>query len=98
MQRSRPRPLFGSSGTCRFHDLSILAQTCDLSPVSRVYAYGRRHYGAHEEIGHLHLPLADGVEPRIHVSWHSPVGLRQTIIGGTRKMVLFDDTQPPARS
>jgi predicted dehydrogenase len=30
----------------------------------------------------------------INTSWVSPVKIRQTLIGGTAKMVLYDDNQP----
>jgi predicted dehydrogenase len=30
----------------------------------------------------------------INVSWVSPVKIRQTLIGGTARMILYDDTQP----
>ena len=30
----------------------------------------------------------------INVSWISPVKIRQTLIGGTSKMILYDDTEP----
>ena len=30
----------------------------------------------------------------INVSWVSPVKIRQTLIGGTSKMILYDDNQP----
>lgn len=76
------------------HDLSILGQIADLKTLRTVSAHGSRHYGAHEEIGHLHLSMAGGIDAHVHVSWLSPVKLRQTIIGGTRKMVVFDDIQP----
>ena len=76
------------------HDLSILGEIHDLTTLRTVQAHASRHYGAQEEIGHLHLSFADGLEAHIHVSWLSPVKLRQTIIGGTKKMVLFDDLQP----
>jgi predicted dehydrogenase len=76
------------------HDLSILGLVCDLSTLTSVYAHGSKHYGQQEEIGHLHLSFAGGFEAHIHVSWLSPVKLRQTIIGGTKKMVLFDDINP----
>ena len=76
------------------HDLSILGEICDLDSLASLYARGSRHYGGREEIGHLHLSFAGGCEAHIHVSWLSPVKLRQTIVGGTRKMVVFDDLQP----
>lgn len=76
------------------HDLSILGEIHDLATLRSVYAHGSRHYGPQAEIAHLHLSFDEGFEAHIHVSWLSPVKLRQTIIGGTRRMVVFDDLQP----
>jgi predicted dehydrogenase len=76
------------------HDLSILALIRDLGTVKTLFAHGSKHYGNQEEIGHLHMSFEGGFEAHIHVSWLSPVKLRQTIIGGTNKMVLFDDIHP----
>ncbi len=76
------------------HDLSILGTIWDLTTLQTLFAHGSRHYGAQEEIGHLHMSFRGGFEAHIHVSWLSPVKLRQTIIGGTKKMILFDDTEP----
>ena len=76
------------------HDLSILSEICNLSALQSIQAHASRHYGVQEEIGHLHLSFSGGFEAHIHVSWLSPVKLRQTIIGGTKKMVVFDDLQP----
>lgn len=76
------------------HDLSILGLICDLSTLKNLYAHGSKHYGNQEEIGHLHMSFAGGFEAHIHVSWLSPVKLRQTIIGGTKKMILFNDLEP----
>jgi predicted dehydrogenase len=76
------------------HDLSILSQICDLTTLKNLYAHGSKHYGNQEEIGHLHMSFAGGFEAHIHVSWLSPVKLRQTIIGGTKKMILFNDIEP----
>lgn len=76
------------------HDLSILSQIKNLGRIRSVYAHGSTHHGDHPEIGHLHLTWDDGFEAHIHVSWLSPVKIRRTIVGGTKKMVLFDDIHP----
>lgn len=76
------------------HDLAMLSQVADLADVRSVYAHGSTHHGKHQEIGHLHLSFKGGFEAHIHVSWLSPVKVRQTIVGGTKKMVLFDDIHP----
>ncbi len=76
------------------HDLSILAVIADLSTVTTVAAYGMKHHTEREEDAHLHLGFSSGLQAHIHVSWLSPVKLRQTIVGGTRKMVLYNDLEP----
>lgn len=76
------------------HDLSILSQIRDLSTLKSLYAHGSKHHGEQIEIGHLHMSFDGGFEAHIHVSWLSPVKLRQTIIGGTKKMALFNDLEP----
>jgi len=76
------------------HDLSILHVLHDLSHIVSLYAHGSVHFTKQPEIAHIHLTFRDGVEAHIHVSWLSPVKIRKTIIGGSRKMILYDDTEP----
>ncbi len=76
------------------HDLAMLGQLKDLRDIESVFAHGSNYHGNHREIGHLHLSWKDGFDAHIHVSWLSPVKIRQTIVGGTKKMVLFDDIHP----
>ena len=38
--------------------------------------------------------MSGEVTAHINVSWVSPVKVRQTLIGGTSKMILYDDTEP----
>jgi predicted dehydrogenase len=38
--------------------------------------------------------MSGNVVGHINVSWVSPVKIRQTLIGGTSRMVLYDDTEP----
>src|SRR3989344_4995307 len=76
------------------HDLSILSVLHDLSRLKTLYAHGSTHFTQQPEIAHLHLTFKDGVEAHIHVSWLSPVKIRRTILGGSKKMILYDDTEP----
>ncbi len=45
-------------------------------------------------MGYLHIAFADGFMAHIHVSWLSPVKIRQTLIGGTEKMIVYNDNEP----
>lgn len=40
------------------------------------------------------IQLENNIVAHINVSWLSPVKIRQTLIGGTAKMILYDDTHP----
>lgn len=76
------------------HDLSILGTFFDLTKVTRVTAHGNKHFGAQEEHVHVHLETANDFHAHIQVSWLSPVKIRQTVLAGTKAMVIFDDTHP----
>jgi predicted dehydrogenase len=80
------------------HDLSILQFTVSEKP-KFLAAHGDSYVtrgGANEveEIAHLHLEYPSGFSAHIHSSWLSPVKLRKTIIGGSKKMALYDDIEP----
>jgi len=76
------------------HDLSILHTVKPLFDVVEVSAHGNQYYGKHAEVGHLHLQYEDNFMASIHVSWLSPVKIRQTILAGSKAMVTYDDTEP----
>ena len=42
----------------------------------------------------LTIYMENGVMAHINVSWVSPVKMRQTMIGGTKRMVFYDDNEP----
>lgn len=75
------------------HDLSIMDYLLGCEPTS-VHATGTSHTGAgKEDIAYISLGFADGLIAHFHVSWLSPVKVRQLLIGGTRKMIAYDDLQ-----
>jgi predicted dehydrogenase len=76
------------------HDLTILAAVSNFDDVTDVYATGSMHFTKNVEDGHLHLTFKSGFAAHIHVSWLSPVKIRQTLLAGRRAMVTYDDTQP----
>lgn len=76
------------------HDLSILNTIVDLDTVTGISAYGTAHFGQQAEDAHLHLQFESGFHAHIHVSWLSPVKVRQTTLAGTKAMVMYDDTEP----
>ncbi len=76
------------------HDLSILRFLFDERPES-LQAMGYRHVGSErDEMASLNLHYASGLHAQVRVSWLSPVKVRRTLIGGSRRMVVYDDVEP----
>jgi len=79
------------------HDISILAYCLDKKPIS-VNAVGkclvRYNEKEHENIAYMTVNFDDRTIAHFHVNWLSPIKIRKIIIGGTKKMLVFDDMQP----
>jgi predicted dehydrogenase len=73
------------------HDFAVLDRLVGDLPFA-VSAVGSAHYGMQEEIAHITLYFENDLIAHVHVSWISPVKTRRLVIGGDRKMVVFDDT------
>jgi len=81
------------------HDLSILDFILPpgVAPVS-VSAQGADPIGAGKAcVGYLTLPLSTGAIAHAHVNWLSPTKIRTTIVGGSRRTVVWDDLNPSQR-
>src|SRR5690606_35041328 len=76
------------------HDLSIMDYVLPQRPVA-VSATGVSHVaGEPENIAYLNLFFASNLIAHIHVNWLAPVKVRRTLIGGSRKMIVYDDLEP----
>jgi predicted dehydrogenase len=75
------------------HDLAILLHLIDEEPTG-VQALGYRHIGKQYEIAELNLTYESGFHAHIRVSWLSPVKRRLMMIGGGRRMIVYDDVDP----
>jgi len=76
------------------HDISIMDYLMPFKKLS-VSATGSRYYGNGViPKALLTIYMEDNRIAHINVSWVSPVKIRQTLIGGTSKMILYDDNQP----
>jgi predicted dehydrogenase len=51
----------------------------------------------HACVGYLTMPLAGGGIAHLNLNWLSPTKIRQTIIGGSDRMVVWDDLDPAHR-
>lgn len=81
------------------HDLSILDFILPggLKPLS-VTAQGADPLGAGKScIGYLSMPLENGALAHVNVNWLSPTKIRQMVIGGSRKTLVWDDLNPQQR-
>lgn len=76
------------------HDLSILDFIIGEAPAS-VSAVGASHVsGMPEDMAYLTVFYKSGALAHIGVNWLSPVKVRRTVVGGTKKMVVWDDLEP----
>ena len=77
------------------HDISIMNHIFgDARPVS-VYATGTNHVtGKVEEMAHITVKYDSGAVGHIHASWISPIKIRKILVGGSKKMVLYNDMSP----
>jgi predicted dehydrogenase len=76
------------------HDLSIMDYLLgDLNP-NGVRAIGKCHVtGQPENIAYINLFYDRNFIAHINVNWLSPVKIRKTMIGGSKKMIVFDDLE-----
>jgi predicted dehydrogenase len=81
------------------HDLSILDFILPdgVHPLA-VAAHGADPIGAGQAcVGYLTLQLPGGSIAHVHVNWLSPVKVRTTTIGGSKRTLVWDDLNPSQR-
>lgn len=76
------------------HDISILNYLIDKKPIavsatgSSVIKYNEKNL---ESIAYITIYYEDNTLAHLNVNWLSPLKIRQIIIGGSNKMLVFDD-------
>jgi predicted dehydrogenase len=76
------------------HDISILLYLLDQKP-GRIKVQAHAHVQSRiEDVAHLDLEFADGMNAHIHVSWLHPCKIRRVTVIGDARMVVYDDTNP----
>lgn len=75
------------------HDLSIMDYLLGRAPVW-VSAIGSKHFGKLENLAYLSMKFDDSLIAHFHVNWLAPVKLRSTVIGGSKRMIVYDDLAP----
>jgi predicted dehydrogenase len=75
------------------HDLSIMDFVLTQQPVS-VSATGLAHVpGKPKNIAYMTMFFDGPMIAHVHASWLAPVKVRRTLLGGSRRMVVFDDLE-----
>ena len=76
------------------HDISIVLFIMNMDPVS-VNCQGKAHVSPGiEDITNISLSFPNGGFATIQSSWIDPRKVREITIIGTKKMIVYDDTEP----
>jgi predicted dehydrogenase len=76
------------------HDLAIMDYVFPSRPTA-VSASGMRHIaGKSTSVAYLTVYFEDTFLAHLHVNWLAPVKVRRTLVGGSRKMIVYDDLEP----
>jgi predicted dehydrogenase len=74
------------------HDLSIMDYLIKANPEA-VVATGQTHLNGCEDVAYMTLYFPNQVIAHINVNWLSPVKVRTTLIGGEKRMVVWNDLE-----
>jgi predicted dehydrogenase len=72
------------------HDLSIMDYLIKSRPEA-VSATGQKHLNGYEDVAFITVYFPDRLIAHMNVNWLSPVKIRTTLIGGEKKMVVWND-------
>jgi predicted dehydrogenase len=75
------------------HDLSIMDHLIQAKPEALV-ATGESHLNGHADVAYITVYFPGNVIAHINVNWLSPVKVRTTLIGGEKKMLVWNDLDP----
>jgi len=75
------------------HDFSILFYWLDEEPLE-ISVVGKGFIRKEiPDAAFINMKFPSGITANIHISWLSPIKLRRTTIIGSKKMIVYDDTQ-----
>src|SRR5271155_4000447 len=74
------------------HDLSIMDHLIKTSPEA-IVATGQKHLNGHEDVAYMTLYFPEKVIAHINVNWLSPVKVRTTLMGGEKRMLVWNDLE-----
>jgi predicted dehydrogenase len=77
------------------HDISIIDHVLGGRLPLEVSAVGACHAGSRtENIAYVTLRYGPELLAHVHVNWLAPAKVRRTIVGGSRRMIIYDDMEP----
>jgi predicted dehydrogenase len=76
------------------HDVSIMDHIISDKPKSVVAIGGSHTDNRIEDIAYVTVKFGGDLIAHFHINWMSPVKIRRIIIGGSKKMIVFDDLDP----
>jgi predicted dehydrogenase len=75
------------------HDLSIMDYLCNREPIS-ISATGVNHLETpYQNIAYVTVQFAGNLIAHFHLNWLAPVKVRRTLVGGSKKMIVYDDME-----
>ena len=74
------------------HDLSIMNHLLH-NDAEAISATGQSHLNGHEDIAFITAYYPDSMIAHVNVNWLSPVKVRTTLIGGEKKMLVWNDLE-----
>ncbi len=75
------------------HDLSIVDHLTS-NEAKCVTASGQSHLNCLENVAYITVYYSDNLIAHFNVNWLSPVKVRTTLIGGEKKMLVWNDLEP----
>jgi predicted dehydrogenase len=74
------------------HDLSIMDYLIESKPDCLV-ATGQTHLNGHQDVAYITVYFNDNMIAHFNVNWLSPVKVRTTLLGGEKRMVVWNDLE-----
>jgi len=74
------------------HDLSIMDYLIQESPEA-IVATGQMHLNGFEDVAFITVYFPNQIIAHLNVNWLSPVKIRTTLIGGEKKMLVWNDLE-----
>jgi predicted dehydrogenase len=75
------------------HDFSIMDYLCESKPLA-ISATGIKHLNCpFENIAYVTAHFEGSMIAHFHLNWLAPVKVRRTLVGGSRKMIVYDDME-----